>query len=43
VRYVNAPSVCLTAARVAELARRLRFYLADPLARDIELLADYES
>ena len=34
----KAPQL-LGAARVSELAQGLRFYLANPLARDVELLA----
>src|SRR5688572_30102767 len=34
-------SELLAAARVAQLAQRLGLYLADSLARDVELLADF--
>src|SRR5688572_17009699 len=34
-------SQLLTAAWMPQLAQRLRFYLPDALARDVELLADF--
>src|SRR3546814_2831909 len=38
---VEETAQLLRAARVAQLSQRLGLYLADPLAGDVELLADF--
>src|SRR3546814_18006951 len=38
---VEETAQLLRAARVAQLSKRLGLYLADPLAGDVELLADF--